>query len=99
MSEPEELRQSQPNAAGPQGASGGMGVSSERVGHTGPGQQGTDGTRDTSEGGPPDEDAPPEQRPGNPEENPVGIPPVRARDGAEPSSTSDPEANPGHSHG
>ena len=53
-----------------------MGVSSERVGPTGPGQVGTHGVRDT---GPvePDEDAdvPPEQRPGAVEENPAGIEP------------------------
>lgn len=42
------LRSSIPNAAGPQGAAGGMGVSSERVGHTGPGQRGTDGLKSTS---------------------------------------------------
>ena len=43
-----EERQSTPGSAGPQGAAGGMGSSSERVGHTGPGQVGTDGLRDTS---------------------------------------------------
>jgi hypothetical protein len=79
MSDPEdplELRESNPNSNGPQGAAGGMGVSSERVGHTGPGQVGTDGLKDVSEherG--PDEETPPEQSPGNPEENPVGLPP------------------------
>jgi hypothetical protein len=99
MSDPDELRESQPNAGGLQGAAGGLGGSSERVGRTGPGQAGTDGMRDTSVERPSDDDAPPEQRPGNPEENPIGIPPIRSRDGADPVSSSDPEANPGHSHG
>ena len=44
-----ELKDSSPNAAGPDRAAGGMGVSSERVGPTGPGQESTDGERDTSE--------------------------------------------------
>ena len=44
----EELRESNPNAAGPHHAEGEMGVSSEREGHAGPGQHSTDGTRDTS---------------------------------------------------
>jgi hypothetical protein len=44
-----ELQASTPNAAGPERASGGMGVSSERVGHTGPGQESTDGEKDTTE--------------------------------------------------
>ena len=74
--EHEELRASSPNSAGPQTAAGGMGVSSERVGHTGPGQVGTDGQKDTApKRRDPDEETPPEQSPGNPEENPVGIPP------------------------
>lgn len=74
--EHEELRASSPNSAGPQTAAGGMGVSSERVGHAGPGQEATDGQRDVSpHERDPDEETPPEQSPGNPEENPVGIPP------------------------
>ena len=44
-----ELKDSNPNAGGPDRAAGGMGVSSERVGATGPGQESTDGERDTSE--------------------------------------------------
>ena len=44
----EELRESNPNAGGPDHAEGDMGVSSEREGHTGPGQHSTDGSRDTS---------------------------------------------------
>ena len=56
--------------------SGDMGVSSERVGHTGPGQQGTDGIKDTSEAErDPDADVPPEQRPGQVEPNPEGLEP------------------------
>lgn len=55
--------------------SGDMGVSSEREGHTGPGQYGTDGVRDVTVRRPQDEDAPPEQRPGAEEENPDGITP------------------------
>ena len=44
----EQLRDSNPNAAGPDHAEGEIGVSSEREGHTGRGQHSTDGTRDTS---------------------------------------------------
>lgn len=55
--------------------SGDMGVSSEREGHTGPGQHGTDGVRDVTPDRRRDEDAPPEQRPGAEEENPEGITP------------------------
>lgn len=53
-----------------------MGVSSERVGPTGPGQIGTHGVRDTrpvetTE----DADVPPEQHPGEVEHNPEGLEP------------------------
>jgi hypothetical protein len=70
----EEERQSTPNSAGPDGAAGGMGSSSERVGHAGPGQVGTDGLRDTS---PVDgsDDAPPEQSAGGDEPQPEGLEP------------------------
>jgi hypothetical protein len=44
----EGLRESNPNAGGTHRAEGGMGVSSERVGPTGGGHEGTDGERDTS---------------------------------------------------
>jgi hypothetical protein len=55
---------------------GEMGVSSERVGPTGPGQEATDGLRDVSEHErDPGEETRPEQSPGNPEKNPDGIPP------------------------
>ena len=74
-----ELRESNPNAGGPDRAAGGMGVSSERVGPTGGGGHGTDGEKDTTE--PPlrdyagdlvGSDAAFEQEP---EENPDGIHP------------------------
>lgn len=72
----EALRGSTPNSSGPAGASGDMGVSSERVGHAGPGQEATDGLRDVApHERPADADVPPEQAPGNPEDNPVGLPP------------------------
>jgi hypothetical protein len=43
-----DIRDSTPNSTGPARAAGGMGVSSERVGHAGPGQEATDGVKDTS---------------------------------------------------
>ncbi|HEY0644791.1 MAG TPA: hypothetical protein VGD39_15295 [Nocardioides sp.] len=67
-------RESTPNASGPQGAAGGMGSSSERVGHVGPGQVGTDGLRDTSRVDT-THDAPPEQSPGGEEPRPEGVEP------------------------
>ena len=70
-----EQRDSNPNAGGPEGLAGEMGVSSERVGPTGPGQVSTDGTRDVSEGTDPGEDTLPEQSAGGPEGNPEGIAP------------------------
>jgi hypothetical protein len=76
-----ELKDSNPNAGGPERAEGGMGVSSERVGPTGPGQVSTDGERDTrvpgTSGAPEidEADTPPEQSTGGPEENPDGIEP------------------------
>jgi hypothetical protein len=70
----EEIQRSTPGSSGPDRAAGGMGVSSERVGHAGPGQEATDGLRDVHPEPAPD-DAPPEQSPGNPETNPVGLPP------------------------
>ena len=72
----EELQSSTPGSSGPERAAGEMGVSSERVGPTGPGQVATDGLRDVSEherG--PDEDTLPEQSTGNAEDNPEGIAP------------------------
>ena len=71
----EEFRSSTPGSAGPDRAAGGMGVSSERVGHAGPGQEATDGLRDVAPHERRDgEDAPPEQSVGNPEDNPSGLP-------------------------
>ena len=70
----EELRASDPNAGGPHGLAGGMGVSSERTGPAGEADEATNATKDTSVK-PTDPRARPEQAPGNPEENPVGIEP------------------------
>lgn len=53
----------------------GMGVSSERVGHTGPGQVGTHGVKDTTPAPRQDKDEHPEEAPGGPERNPEGLPP------------------------
>ena len=85
----EELRKSTPNSTGPQGAAGGMGVSSEREGPAGPGgEQRTDGGRDSSAGERP-EDGPPEQAPGAPEDNPVGLPPKAGYSSVDPRSKDD----------
>lgn len=60
-----------------QDTAGGMGVSSETEGPTGPGQHGTTGLRDVSPADGLDDDAPPEQSVGGPETNPdPPIPPV-----------------------
>ena len=74
-----ELKDSNPNAGGPDRAVGGMGVSSERVGPSGPGQESTDGERDTTEpphtdhgGDPVGSDAEFVQEP---EQNPEGVEP------------------------
>jgi hypothetical protein len=69
-----EERRATPNSSGPEGAAGGMGSSSERVGHTGRGQVGTDGLRDTSQLDTPAE-APPEQSAGGAEPQPEGVEP------------------------
>jgi hypothetical protein len=76
-SDAEDLRESNPNSSGPQTASGGMGVSSERTGDAGPFEGVTDGLKDTSAADDdiPREDLPPEQRPDQHEENPEGIEP------------------------
>jgi hypothetical protein len=47
--QPTELRDSNPNAGGPDRAAGGMGLSSERVGPTGGRGESTDGEKDTRE--------------------------------------------------
>jgi hypothetical protein len=55
---------------------GDLGVSSERVGHAGPGQTAATGTRDNSEIEPdPDADLPPEQSAGGEEVQPEGLEP------------------------
>lgn len=66
--------------------SGDMGVSSEREGHTGPGQHGTDGIKDSTTERPSDEDTPPEQRPGGQEDNPEGLPPKSGYSSVDPRS-------------
>ena len=80
--EPRDIRDSHHDAAGD------MGVSSEREGPTGPDQHGTDGVRDVTTERPDDEDSPPEQRPGAPEENPDGIEPKAGYSQADPRSGS-----------
>ena len=86
-SEHEELRASSPNSGGPQGAAGEMGVSSERVGPAGPGQEATDGLRDVSpHESDPDDETLPEQSTGTPEENPSGIAPKAGYPSADPGS-------------
>lgn len=47
--QPTELKDSNPHAAGPDRAAGGMGLSSERVGPSGGGAESTDGEKNTSE--------------------------------------------------
>ena len=69
-----EERRATPNSSGPEGAAGGMGSSSERVGPTGRGQVGTDGLRDTTQLDTPAE-APPEQSAGGVEPQPDGVEP------------------------
>lgn len=87
MSEHDEFRSSTPNSGGPEGAAGEMGVSSERVGHAGPGQEATDGLRDVApHERDPDDDVPPEQSTGNPEENPEGIAPKAGYSSEDPRS-------------
>jgi hypothetical protein len=84
-----DIRDSTPNSTGPERASGGMGVSSERVGHVGPGQEATDGVKDTSPGAPP-EDTPPEQAPGAVEEQPKGLAPAAGYPSLDPRSEDKP---------
>jgi hypothetical protein len=84
-----DIRDSTPNSTGPERAAGGMGVSSERVGHTGPGQEATDGVKDTSPT-PLPPDTPPEQAPGNEEEQPEGIAPAAGYPSVDPRSDDKP---------
>lgn len=92
----EPLHASNPNANGPDAAAGSMGVSSERVGHAGPGQTATDGVRDNSLSDvTADEDVPPEQSAGGVEENPTGIAPRAGYPSEDPRSEEHPfEAKP-----
>jgi hypothetical protein len=80
-----DIRASNPPTGNDPGS--GMGVSSERIGHAGPGQQATDGVKDTSVDHDGDTDVPPEQRPGAEETNPVGIEPKAGYPSADPRST------------
>ena len=84
-----DIRDSTPGSTGPERAAGGMGVSSERVGHAGPGQEATDGVRDT---GPIDlpEDTPPEQSPGAEEVQPEGVAPAAGYPSLDPRSEDKP---------
>ena len=85
-----DIRDSTPNSNGPDGAAGGMGVSSERVGQTGPGQVSTDGVTDTSAVAA-EEDAPPEQAPGGDEARAdEGLPPVAGYPSLDPRSADKP---------
>lgn len=70
-----------------QDVEGDIGVSSERVGATGPGQEAPTGVRDTSATEPDaDADTPPEQSGGDPEVNPTGIPPKAGYSSQDPRS-------------
>lgn len=83
-----DLRESTPNSSGPQGAAGDMGVSSERLGDVGPGEDATDGLRDTSpHEREPGEDVPPEQSTGNPEPQPEGLDPKAGYSSKDPRSS------------
>src|SRR4051794_9086431 len=84
-----DIRDSTPNSDGPDHAAGGMGVSSERVGHAGPGQEATDGVKDTS-AAPPEGDTPPEQAPGGDEVQPEGIEPAPGYPSLDPRSKDKP---------
>ena len=84
-----DIRDSTPGSTGPARAAGGMGVSSERVGPTGPGQEATDGVKDTS-AAPRDGDSRPEQAPGNEEIQPEGIAPAAGYPSVDPRSKDKP---------
>lgn len=87
-----DIQESTPGSSGPDRAAGGMGVSSERVGPTGPGQVATDGVREVNPSGEfaPEGDTPPEQSPGGPEENPSGVEPVAGYPSKDPRSKDKP---------
>ena len=89
----EEFQKSTPNAGGPEGLSGGpeggMGVSSERVGPTGPGQVSTEGVRPVDPADPDSRpaDVPPEQTADGEDEFPVeGLPPQAGYSSLDPRS-------------
>ena len=73
--DPAEVQDSTPGSAGRQRAAGSMGVSSERTGPTGPGQDTTDGVRDTSVNDDKSQEESPEHQAGGHEENPEGLEP------------------------
>ncbi|WP_372729501.1 hypothetical protein, partial [Nocardioides sp.] len=81
-----EIQDSNANANGPEGAAGDLGISSERIGQTGPGQMSTDGVRDTSPVDRDLDDVPPEQAPGGAEENPEGLDPKAGYSSTDPRS-------------
>ncbi len=84
-----DIQDSTPGSTGPARAAGGMGVSSERVGPTGPGQEATDGVKDTSVA-PSGDDVPPEQSPGAVEAQPEGIAPAAGYPSLDPRSSDKP---------
>lgn len=84
-----DIRDSTPHSTGPARAAGGMGVSSERVGPTGPGQVATDGVKDTSPA-PVEDDTPPEQSAGGDEVQPDGVTPAAGYPSLDPRSTDKP---------
>ena len=84
-----DLRDSTPDSDGSTRAAGGMGVSSERVGPTGPGQVATDGVKDTSVA-PIEGDTPPEQSAGGEEVQPEGVAPVAGYPSLDPRSSDKP---------
>ena len=85
-----DIRDSTPGSTGPARAAGGMGVSSERVGHTGPDQEATDGVKDTSAAPSEGDDTPPEQAPGGDEVQPEGIAPAAGYPSLDPRSSDKP---------
>jgi hypothetical protein len=73
--------------SGTRDSGGDMGVSSERVGPTGPGQVSTDGLRDTTPVELPDDaEVAPDRAPGQPEQNPEGLPPKAGYSSTDPRS-------------
>lgn len=64
-------------------------ISSDRIGHAGPGQRARTGTRDTSATPAPDDDAPPEQSTGGHEANPDGLAPRAGYPSLDPRSDED----------